>query len=427
MGRTRMGVTVAVASTAAAVVLAVAVRYDPAGTAANLIADVLLAATLAVALETYLRRRARRRYATEAERAVAPLREQLEEVIGFLQRRHRQAAELATPVDPYDWIPGWEDGAHLWLDAPEPRPASLDPMPEPPPATAADLLIAFDTFSNGYPGPDLSPELSELASAVGEAPQTWARFAAEYNAMRALAPPMLMPGWPVDHDPLDSTMEQAARHRAAAEPAAEVARELEAQGAAITDLVGRLRDKLDRGYDPQELARQNTESPFPTWVLATAAAIGTVAALAWALSFRLGDLGHDVTSNLLTGLAVAAAAAGLAAVAGHLAAEDARKRAREPRDRLLAAVDTLASAHPGSDPGMAAAFGDAIKELRSAVHDLQVIAPSAQLDTFGDLAVTQAGDFLADPTDGGDHRRRMLAALDELRKLVDARLPAGPG
>jgi hypothetical protein len=427
----RIHATAAAAFSVAAALLAVAVWYQPAGTAANVIADVVLAATLTISVRAYLLHRDRKRYATEARQARRPLEERLHRITEYLWAQHGQAAKLAIPgprIDWYDYSP-LDTGDPLNPFALPPiRPEQLDASDLTPPATEADLLTAFDTFRSGYPGPDLSRDLRELAKAVATAPEAWAMFAKQYNVAEALAPEPLMPGWPVDADAYrELHVPKEAAYHEAARPLKELAEGLQKQRAAIDDQVAALRVKLDDGYHPRDLARRDTPDPFPRWVLQGAIAVGAAAALAWGLSLLFDNLGRDVTDNVLVGLAAFATGVGLTAIAGHLAEQRVLREAREPRAAVLRAITTLEVAdHPAVDPGARAAVRGARGELRRGLHELQYISPDPRLDSFGDLAVDRIDAWLAAAEPDEDERVRMRAALAQVRELVTALFPEPP-
>lgn len=434
-GGTRTKVTAAAALSGAAALLAVALRYDSAGTAANVIADVFLAGVLTVVVREYLLKRDRRRYATEARHAQQPLRARLHEIDDYLRSRHASAVALAVPAGPTDWadfLPGgdaWDPyEAAFNPDWPPSRPGQIETNLVPPPTTEADLLTVFDALRSGYPGPDLTAELKELARTAQAAPACWAAFAEHYNAMEALAPGRLIPGLPVDSDAMRDIHEpQEAAYVAAADPVKELAELLDEQHAAIQVLLTRLETELHGGYAPDDLASRSTPEPFPRWIVLGGVAAMITSALAWAVGFRIGQLGSDVTDNVLVGFAAFATGIGLAAIAGHLAEQHALSKAHEPRILFMATAAALEAAeHPGADAEAAAALRAARGELRSAVHQLQHIASNARLDTYGDLAVDRIDAWLASTEPNEVERLRTTAALAQLRELVNTLFPARP-
>ncbi len=271
----------------------------------------------------------------------------------------------------------------------------------------------------GYPGVDVTVELSQLATAVEAVPPTtWRTFAEQYNAREALVPGPLLPSLPPDEAGYQYRREQHEAYGAyAAISLADTARALDQQNAVVQDLAKRVRSKLTT-ETPAELAARYTDDPFPSWVRSVAVGVAVLSSLAWALAYWVSDVGHAITDNVLVGLAAASAGAGLAALAGRVAREQVRRRAAQPLQDLDDAVTGVRGHTSGPRSERAAALRLHRDELRDSIHRLQHIACHPRLDTYGDLVVDLIDEWQSASDPGASIERRMDAAVEQLRRLT---------
>jgi hypothetical protein len=434
----------------AAAILCFAVSIDAGGTAANVVADVFLASTLTLCVRAYVLSRNRKRYASEVRHAQQPLREQLVALRSYLSDMDLRAAKLAIPAGPYDWadfLPGgdrFDPYGSLRPDRPdfEVRPRTVGEEATLP-TSEAHLLATFDALQSGYPGPDLKSDLVSITRTAEAVPSAWREFAERYNAMEALAPAPLMPGMPVDPYVMREVREaEEAKYRLAAEPVQAAAKRLHQIHAAVDEELDRLWQSLDGGYDPDILARRNTQAPFPLWVVRCGIAAAAASFAIWCTLFLTDHLASslidvrmreeakalalDIADNVVVGVAATVAGLGLALITSEISSRRLAQEAREPYAELFAAAAVLEAAKHPSEIEVAAATSDLRNvrdRLRRAIHRLQHIAPNPRLDTYGDRVIDLIDEWINSPSPSAVLRLRMRAALTQLRALVDAQFP----
>ena len=314
----------------------------------------------------------------------------------YVSGKRNFAATWSEPVDPdsylYELTEDWNPYSALDPDWPPMRPDRADAGGDSP-VNQAELLVTFDTLRSAYAGPDLSKELAEVSAAVAVVHDRWTEFASRYNAMEALRPDYLMPGWPVDAQVMRDFREpEKEAYNTASIPVQGAARRLEEQSALVRGALTNLRLRLNRDYDPRSLAKRSTADPFPTSLIRGGATAGALLVVAWIGVYILStSVGTDIADNVLVGIAGAAAGLGLAAVATRWTDRRAAEKATLPRTILQEATwIILESGHPGTDLVAAGAIRAERNRIRDSVHQLQYVTPNPRLDTYSDLVTDTA-------------------------------------
>jgi hypothetical protein len=429
--RERLWPGVVIAFIAGALFLGAAFALDAEGAAENAGADLLIAVVFTLSARAFVLTRNRQKYANEARKAFEPLMTCISSLDSYVSEKRNFAATWSEPVDPdsylYELLDDWRLYAGFEPEWPPMRPDRADAEGDPP-VNQAELLVTFDTLRSAYAGPDLSKDFTEVSRAAALVHDRWTEFASHYNAMEALRPDYLMPGWPVDPQVMRDFREpEKEAYRAASIPVQDAARRLEEQSAAVRGALTNLRLRLNREYEPRSLAKRSTADPFPRSLIRSGATAGVLLAAAWIDVYLLStNAGTAITDNVLVGVSGAAAGLGLAAIATRWAERRTAQKATLPRTVLQEAIRTIMeSDHPGIDLVAAEAIRAERNRIRDIVHQLQYMTPNPRLDTYSDLVTDRIDDWLsANPPDTVT-TLRMTTALTQLSYLVDGLYLAG--